>query len=259
MEIKVLSQTKNKVRFVVKGTSPSELNAYRRGILETLPAMAVDTVEIVENSSAMYDEMLAHRLGLVVLTTDLDSYFVQADCKCEGAGCARCTLDLTLEKEGPCVVYAEDLVSKDPAVTAAQPKTPLVKLLEGQNIKLMAKAILGRGKEHIKFSSGLLYYQGYPKITVKNVSDPQGVASVCPTQVFSADAKSLKVKDIDACTLCMACVDASDKAVNVEGSSQDFIVTLEPWGQIPAKKMVHHLVEEIHTELDAVSAAFAKK
>ena len=258
MEIKLLSQDKTKVRVVVKGTTPGEMNTYRRTVLTQLPAMAIDTVEIMENSSALYDEMLAHRLGLVILKTDVESYFEREKCKCKGLGCARCTLDLTLEVEGPGIVYAEQLKSKDPAVVPVYGKTPLVKLLENQKVKLIAHAILSTGKDHIKFSPGLLYYQGFPQIKVGQVKNPDAIAEMCPTKVFEVESKKLTVKNKEACILCMACVDASKGDVEVSGSDTDFILTIEPWGQLTPVQMVDGIVDALHEQFDGLSEEIKK-
>src|SRR3989344_2009016 len=243
MEIKLLSKDKAKVRVHVKGTTAAEMNTYRRTILDKLPAMAIDTVEFLENSSALYDEMLAHRLGLVVLKTDVESYFIRENCKCKGVGCARCTLDLTLDVEGPCMVYAEQLKSKDPAVIPVHGKTLLVKLLANQKVKLIAHAILSSGNENIKFA---------------DVKSPDAIAGICPTGVFSSDHKKLVIKNKEACTLCMACVDASKGEVEVKGSETEFIVTIEPWGQLTATGMVEGLVDALHEQIDALSEEIKK-
>lgn len=259
MEVKLLSQDKAKVKVVVKGSTAAELNAYRRTIVNKVLAMAIDTVEIVQNSSALYDEMLAHRLGLVVLKTDAESYFARAECKCKGVGCARCTLDLTLDVQGPGIVYAEQIKSKDPAVVPVYGKTPIAKLLEGQHIKLTAQAILAPGKEHIKFSPGLMYYQGFPQIKIgAGVKNADAIAEICPTGVFESKDKKLKVKNTEACVLCMACVDASKGEVEVKGSDTDFIVTIEPWGQLSPIQMVEGLVDALHKDLDALGEEIKK-
>lgn len=239
-------QNDGRVRFQIKEISPALLNAFRRIMINRVPTMAIETVDIIENSSALYDEIIAHRLGLLVLKTDLGSYFVRDLCKCKGEGCARCTVHLTLEAEGPCMVYAEMIKSKDPKIVPVHPKTPIVKLLEGQKIKFIATAQLGRGKDHIKFSPGLLYYQGYPTIKIGDIKNPEAIAEICPRMVFSSEGKKLKVKNLDACTLCMACVDASQHEVSVSSKEEEFIVTIEPWGQLTALEMV----QEIHEELD---------
>jgi len=107
--------------------------------------MAIEDVEVRKNSSSLYDEMIAHRLGLIPLTTDLKSYNLPSECKCEGKGCARCQLVLTLSAKGPGIVYSSSLKSKDPKVKPVFDNFPIVKLLKGQEIELEATATLGTG------------------------------------------------------------------------------------------------------------------
>src|SRR3972149_11609867 len=89
MEITILNEEKKnkKVTFLVKGTSVSYVNTIRRLIMNEVPTMAIEDVEIRKNSSILYDEIIAHRLGLIPLTTDLKSYNLPDKCKCEGKGC----------------------------------------------------------------------------------------------------------------------------------------------------------------------------
>ncbi len=85
---------------MLKGVTPAIANAIRRTIMAEETTMTIDDVMVVENTSYMYDEILAHRLGLMPLTTDLDSYVLPEECSC-GAdlGCSRCRTILTLEAE----------------------------------------------------------------------------------------------------------------------------------------------------------------
>jgi len=258
MEMKLLSSDKGEFRFLVKDISPAELNAFRRIIINHLPSMAVDTVEILDNSSALFDEIIAQRIGLVVLKTDIESYFVKEKCKCKGAGCARCTLDLSLEAQGPCIVTADMFISKDPAVVPVHGKTPIVKLLENQSLRVVAHAILSTGKDHIKYSPGLMYYQGNPSIKIGNVKNVEEIVEICPRKVFELEGKKLKVKNNDACVLCNACVDASGNEIEVKGSGKDFIVTIEPWGQLTALEIVEGMVDSLHEQIDELSEEIKK-
>ena len=62
--------------------------------------MAIDEIVILENSSILNDEILAHRMGFIPLKTDLDSYSLPEECKCESEfGCNLCRSNLTLEVE----------------------------------------------------------------------------------------------------------------------------------------------------------------
>ena len=99
IEIRLLEQDKekNKVSFVLMNSTPSFANVIRRAIIEEVPVMAIEDVEFRKNNSILYDEIIAHRLGLLPLTTDLKSYNLSSECKCKGKGCARCQLKLTLK------------------------------------------------------------------------------------------------------------------------------------------------------------------
>lgn len=158
MKIEKKRTRKNVHSYEIEGVSPVIINALRRMIISSVPTMAIDEVEIRKNSSAMYDEMLAHRLGLLVLKTDLNSYNLPEECSCGGVGCAKCTVVMTLSAKGPGYVYASQLKSKDPKIKPVYENTPITYLEEGQEIELEAYARLGRGSQHAKWSPAHVWY-----------------------------------------------------------------------------------------------------
>ena len=149
----------NKLSFAIKGIDVSVVNAVRRSIIDYVPTMAIEDVEFRKNSSVLYDEIIAHRLGLIPLRTDLKSYNLTSVCKCNGEGCGRCQVRLMLKAKGPDTVYASVLKSKDPKIKPVFSETPIVKLLKGQKLELEAVATLGKGKEHSKWCPGHAYYR----------------------------------------------------------------------------------------------------
>ncbi|MHA1480550.1 MAG: DNA-directed RNA polymerase subunit D, partial [Candidatus Thorarchaeota archaeon] len=74
MEITIIHKDKNDIHFLIEGPDVAFANALRRTMLTRLPAMAIDEVLILENTSVMYDEMIAQRLGLIPITTVLEDY-----------------------------------------------------------------------------------------------------------------------------------------------------------------------------------------
>src|SRR3989344_1528823 len=76
MEVKVLSNNKDegKLSFIIKATTPAFANALRRMVSEEVPTMAIEDIEFSKNNSILYDEMVAHRIGLIPLKTDLKGY-----------------------------------------------------------------------------------------------------------------------------------------------------------------------------------------
>ena len=161
MEVKLVEyqEKKNRLTFSLKGTDTAYANTIRRIMGFEVPVMSIDDVEFRKNTSILYDEVLAHRLGLIPLSTDLKAYNMISECKCKGAGCASCTVKLILKAQGPGMVYASDIKSKDPEIKPIYGKMPIVKLLEGQEVEFEATAILGQGREHSKFCPGLVFYK----------------------------------------------------------------------------------------------------
>ncbi|QDX40915.1 DNA-directed RNA polymerase subunit D [Salarchaeum sp. JOR-1] len=130
-------------RFLVRNATPAFANGIRRAIIADVPTLSIDSVRFVENSSVMFDEQLALRLGLVPLTTPEGEFE-------EGEG-----VTLALDVEGPGVAYSGDLVSDDPQVEPADKNVPIIELKEDQRLELEADAVLGRGRDHAKHQGGV--------------------------------------------------------------------------------------------------------
>ncbi len=217
-----------RVTFLLKNSNPAFANALRRIMIEVVPTMAIEEVEFVQNNSALYDEVLAHRLGLIPLTTDLKGYERKMP---EDEINAKNSVKLTLRAKGPCTVYAEDLKSKDPKIKPVYPKTPITKLLKGQELELEATAILGTGKEHVKFAPCLAWYTYKPKVTVNNShKDFDKFKEKFPPQVF-ANGK-IDAKLIEQHNLYEACDGVNDEIVKIEKDPTTFVFNIEPWGQL---------------------------
>ncbi|MBN1386528.1 DNA-directed RNA polymerase subunit D [Candidatus Woesearchaeota archaeon] len=249
MDIKLIDKENGRITFAVTGTSPAFVNMMRRAIIEEVPTMAMEDIEIRQNSSALYDEMVALRLGLIPMKTDLDTYNVRDQCTCSNEGCAKCQVKITLKAEGPGTVYASDLQSKDPAIVPVFPKTPILKLIKEQSIELEATAVLGRGKDHVKWAPALAYYRNYPVVDIKGAEKCVKAKEVCPADVFDVKSGKLSVKNPEACILCGACVDECD-GIKLNMDNKDFIFTIEPWGQLPCDVIVQKASEIVNQQFD---------
>lgn len=255
MEVRLLENNKeqNKLSFILKDTKPAYANTLRRIMLEEVPVMAIEDVEFRKNSSILYDELIAHRLGLLPLTTDLKSYNLPENCKCDGKGCARCQLKLTLKTKETGIIYASQLKSKDPAIKPVYPKMPVVKLLKGQTLELEATAQLGKGKVHSKWSPGLIYYKQKPVIEINDskVTDVQKAADICPQDVFEVKDGNLVVSkdNLLKCHLCEACQDLFGKDAISVNPSNDFVFYVESWGQLGCKEIVLEAVKIFNEKL----------
>ena len=70
----IVEQTYNKIVVELKDVPRQYANALRRIALSELPIMAIDDVVVLDNSSVVHDEAIAHRLGLIPLRTELEKF-----------------------------------------------------------------------------------------------------------------------------------------------------------------------------------------
>ena len=144
--IQVLTSDEKKISIKLKGVTLQYANALRRICLNGVPIYAIDTVDIIANSSVLADEGITHRLGLVPLKTDL-SRTDEYDSK------IILTLDSGDDTETGRTVTSAELSSNDNLVKPSSDKIPIVHLAPGQRLKFEAYAKLGKGTEHAKWNS----------------------------------------------------------------------------------------------------------
>ena len=143
--IQVINTDSKKISIKLKGVSLEYANALRRICLNGVPVFAIDTVDIIENTSVIADEDLAHRLGMIPLKTEL-SRFNEPDSR------VMFILD-SGDIESPRTITSVDLLTKDEVVKPISDKIPIAYLAPGQRIRFEAYAKLGRGTEHAKWNS----------------------------------------------------------------------------------------------------------
>ncbi len=244
MKLTVLNQEKDSLKFLITEEDASFANALRRIMINKVPTMAVQEVEFRQNSSILYDEIVAHRLGLLPLVTDLKSYSLPAECTCAGEGCAKCQLKLSLSEKGPKIVTAADILSADPSIKPVHPEMPIVKLLEGQELEFEAVASLGIGKDHAKHSPAHVFFTNDCKLTINNDSSLfKEFKSKFPPQVF----KDNKISEdlILENDLIDACDGVCEDIVKVEYNPNSFVYNIESWGQLTPKEIVTQAVDKL--------------
>lgn len=260
MKVEFISKgPEQKLMFLIKGINATLANTLRR-TAEEVPILAIDIVEFVRNDSVLYDEVLAHRLGLLPLNMD-KTFTPIEECTCKGKGCAKCTASLSLKAIGPCTVYAKDLKGKFKPVYGGM---PLVVLQKGHEVELIAEARLGKGKTHTKFSPGLVYYRQYPLLDFKECDLCGACIDVCSQKILSFDEgkKKVKVSDILKCDLCGACAEAckakGKDAIKISPSEEDFIFIIESWGQLSPREIFIESIKALNKNLKQLSAQISK-
>jgi DNA-directed RNA polymerase subunit D len=167
MQIEIRHLTDRECRLVVDGVHPYFVNALRRVLLAEVPKLAIDKVTFYDNTSALFDEIVSHRLGLLPIPTDASTLNLKGQVDADGK--PQYLVRYTLTKEGPCTVYSGDLEPEDRRFAIVDPKVPIVDLLEGQRLILEAEAILGDGTQHAKWQvCSAVGYKYYPTATIDN-------------------------------------------------------------------------------------------
>ena len=258
MKIEILDKKKNKLSFLLKDSSVHFANALRRTIINEVPTMAIEDVEFRKNNSALFDEMIAHRLGLIPLKTDLKSYELPEKCSCKGEGCAKCQAVCSLkvkDVKSPKMVLASEIKCKDPAIKPVYGDMPITLLLKNQELEFEATAVLGKGKDHAKWIPAHVFYKYLPVIEIgKDIENPEEIAESCPVDVFEVKSKKLAIKDLHACHLCGACVDASEGKVKLNEKDTDFIFYLESFGQLDTEEIIEKAIEIIESQLEELDS-----
>jgi len=193
--IEVVSQDKKRIAVKLKGVPLQYANALRRVCLNGVPIFAIDTVDIIENSSVLADEALAHRLGLIPLTTDLLRFNEPSKCECKSeTGCSNCRVMLVLDSgdtDTTKTVLSGELTSEDEDVKPVSDKIPLVQLAPGQKVKVEAYARLGRGTEHSKWNSSTISVLTETNKEDEHLLTIESTGSLPPEKIVVAGANEL--------------------------------------------------------------------
>ena len=147
MSLQIVNQDEQKISVKLQGIPLQYANALRRICLNGVPIFAIDTVDILENSSIIADEGIAHRLGLIPLKTEFSA--IESNNESD-------RILLTLDSgdtDETRTVFSEEIKSNDSFVKPISDKIPIVTLAPDQRIRIEAHAKLGRGTEHAKWNS----------------------------------------------------------------------------------------------------------
>ncbi len=244
MKFKFLELQENYAKILFEDTTPYFVNAIRRTMIADVPKMAIENVTIYDNTSALFDEIIAHRLAMLPIPTYLD----------EVKGCEDCRIHYTLSKEGECTVYSGDLKAEDPRWNIKDKNIPIVRLLKNQRLILEAEAVLGTGKEHAKWQPVCgIGYKYYPEIEIDQEKCDLCMDCVnsCPRKLIEIKRNKVIVKNPEECTLCMSCVEACGRdAISVKGNPNKIIMQYETDGSLTAKEVFREALNILYEKYD---------
>ncbi len=250
-EVTFIDRDDRSARFLVRGVTPAFANGVRRAILADVPTLSVDSVRVIENSSVMFDEQIALRLGLVPLTTP-DDYRPDDE------------VTLAIDVEGPATAYSGDLVSSDEAVQPADEDIPIIELKEGQRLELEADAALGVGKDHAKHQGGVAVgYRHLQRVEVVGETgefeddDPEIIRGVI--EEGAAEHADADAENDDLVPAAAFDNDLSrrypGKEVAVEDVPNAFVFDVESDGSIPVEELVLDAVRTLDSRANELQEA----
>ena len=145
MQLTLEKKHESRIEFFVDGISTSFANTIRRYSMTRVPVLAMDRITFYDNTSSLWDEYIAHRLGLMPIVTP-EHMPKNAE------------VIFSLDEHGPKVVYAKDMKSSDAEIKVAKDDLIVITLGAGQHLRFESRAKLGTGEEHAKFQAGLVSY-----------------------------------------------------------------------------------------------------
>ena len=259
MELNILELGDRYIKFEIKGINPAIANALRRTLINDIPKLAIHKVifhhgqirdmegHVYDSSTPLFDEIIAHRLGLIPLPTDLSMNFRENCNHPPDEGCPLCTVTYTLNKHGPATVYSGDLIPVgDERFRPVDPLIPIVKLKENQAILLEAEAILGTGKQHAKWqvTSGVSYkYHREIKVRKKESELWKKVKESCPHNVVYEDEENVVFTDDVPCGAINELLSFENPEIKEDDSW--FIFQFETDGSLSAKDTLNYALKRL--------------
>ena len=239
-EVEFVERDERSAMFLVRGVTPAFANGIRRAMIADVPTFSIDTVRVIENTSVMFNEQIALRLGLVPLTTP-DDYRPDD------------TVTLAIDVEGPDTAYSGDLVSSDEQVQPADENVPIIELKEDQRLELEADAELGRGKDHAKHQGGVAV--GYRHLQHVEVVDEKGEFEDDDPEIIRG------VIEDDGGLVAAEAFDNDltqrypGKELEVEDVPNAFVFSVETDGSLAVEDLVVEAVETIETRAEELESA----
>lgn len=275
--VEILELKDDSITFVLSNTDASIANALRRVMIAEVPTMCIDLVEFENNTSVLHDEFIAHRLGLIPLTSHrMDRFNFTRDCSCT-ENCSNCSvkfeLSVTCTSDETRDVTSQDLWSHDTDVKPVQysdgseASIIIAKLRKGQELKLRAIAKKGVGKEHAKWQpTCVATFQYDPDIKINQtrmeeltLRQKEAFVNSCPTKVYKLDVESqrVEIEDMKRCVYCNECkFKANDfgkpDLVSVQYKPERYVFTVESSGALRPEEIVSSALSVLKLKLGVV-------
>ena len=285
MKVKLRNNQKNFAQVEFTDVDYSFINSIRRSLVSMVPCLAIHEVDFhmgslgsytdeesgeekeYESISAMFNEIVAHRIGMLPIPTDAKTIEAFGDSINDES--KQPEIMYSLHKQGPCTVYSGDLepVNGDNSLLIPEPNVPIVKLAEGQAILVYAKAKMGTAKQHAKWQTAVAprFYQA-PTLTVSSGKGSKTVIDIVGKENFKKKGKNHIIEDPIKAHKAIKKLESlwndedAQKAMTITRNKTHFILEFETTGAMEAKlaleqalKSLDKHCEEFMTSIDAAA------
>ena len=188
MSLEIINENEQKISVKIKGVPLQYSNALRRICLNGVPIYAVESIDVLENSSVLADEGVAHRVGLIPLKTDLS-----ASKDGNENDKIMLTLDSGVSDETRTILSGE-IKSQDDSVIPTSKDIPIVTLAPGQSLKFEAYARLGKGTEHAKWNSATIVTLTETEKENEKILTVESTGALDPKHIILSSVEQLSTK-----------------------------------------------------------------
>ncbi len=256
----IVERAANTIRIRIKGYPLPLVNAVRRASYTDVPVMAIDLVEVFDNNTVLYDEIIAHRLAMIPLTSKeaLEKYKRPEECVNAKLGDLDCYVTFRLEVEtGPQeerMVYSGDLETSDPDVKPVYDNMPIVLMAPDQRLRLQAYARLGYGKEHAKWMPVSVAAHKYVPVLEFDLDEMSNECVKCIEMSYPQIAEKIKnmrkgtlriLDDINTSGLYWCVTKKCEKGAKLTYDDKEFILKVESTGALPPETILLEAISAI--------------
>ena len=235
--MRLIEKNSNQITFT-SDMDESIANSIRRYVNQ-IPILAIDEVEISKNDSPLYDETIAHRLGLIPIKSKDAKKSHSATIKIDGEG----------------MVYSKSLKGVEPVYG----EMPITFLKKGQEFEIKATTKEGIGEEHSKFSPGFMFYRNIFEITADK-SLKEKMEKACGENKIKEKSDKISIVDDAKKSIVDLCLGIAKKEGKKAESAKtrEIAITIESFGQISAEEIFKKSIAELEKDLKEVAKKSGK-
>ena len=281
MKVKILKMEDYYAQVEFKDVDYSFVNSIRRSLVSMVPCLALHEIDFhmgslgsyvdeesgdekeYESISAMFNEIIAHRLGMLPIPTDKKT--VEAFGNSVNDDSKQPDIMYSLHKQGPCTVYSGDLepVNGDDSLIIPEANVPIVKLAEGQAILIYAKAKMGVASTHTKWQCAVAprFYQA-PTVTVSSGKGSKAVLDAVGKDKFKKKGSNHVITDPVIAHQALKDLEKlwndedAQKAMEITTKTDHFVFEFETNGAMKAKLALEQALETFNTQCNEFATDF---